>query len=174
MKRKTKVLALAGIVLMAAFLAFMCTGAFAANPSTVTVSANVASVLQLSMSKATVDFGSGVTALQPGSTYTDSVTATVDSNKIWSLKVTKSGDLTFGAFTIPSANLTYGSTTTNPANVLNLQAAGTLFLVTPTNICNTCNRGGSLPVTINYSLTVPWSVDPGTYTATHTYTVSQP
>ncbi len=174
MKRKTKILALTGVILMGAFLAFMCTGAFAANPSPVTVSATVAPAIALSMSKSTVDFGSGVTALQPGSTYADSTTATVNSNKIWSLKVTKSGDLTFGAFTIPSANLTYGSTTTDPVNVLNVQAAGTQFGTTSTNVCNACLRGSGLPVTINYSLVVPWSVDPGTYTATHTYTVSQP
>ena len=95
MKRKTKVLALTGVILMGAFLAFMCTGAFAANTAAVTVSANVAPALQLSMSKLTVDFGSGITPLQPGSTYNDSTTATVDSNKIWSLKVTNGADLTF-------------------------------------------------------------------------------
>ena len=170
-RRRAKVLALAGIVLMAAFLAFMCTGAFAANPSTVTVSANLASVLQLSMSKATVDFG-GV--LQPGSTHTDTDIATVDSNKIWSLKVTKSSDLhdAVSGMSIPSANLTYGSTSANP-NVLNLQASGTQFGAS-TNVCNTCGRGPAMAVTVTYSLTVPWNVEPGTYTATHTYTATQP
>jgi len=174
MKRKTKILALTGVILMGAFLAFMCTGAFAATTATVSVSATVAPALSLTVSKSTIDFGSGVTPLQPGSTYADSTTATVNSNKIWSLKVTKGGDLTFGTFTIPSANLTYGSTTTDPVNVLNVQAAGTQFGTTSTNVCNACLRGSGLPVTINYSLVVPWSVDPGTYTATHTYTVSQP
>lgn len=102
--------------------------------------------------------------------------ATVNSNKIWSLKVTKGGDLVTGAggagYTIPSTNLTYGATSGN-GKVKNLQVAGTQF-GTDTNICNTCDRGGVMAVTVNYSLVVPWEVEPGPYTATHTYTATQP
>ena len=150
----------------------MCAGAFALNPTAVNVSAQVPTTLQLSMSKPTVDFGGG--ALSPGNSASDSVTATVNSNKLWSLKVHKDQDLTSGAFTIPSTDLMYTSTTTQPTHVKNLVGTATPFSTTDASVCGNCDRGNNLDVTISYSLNVPWDVEPGTYTATHTYTATQP
>lgn len=170
MGRKTKRMAVAGVIVLAAFMAFMSMGAFGANPEAVSVSANLATTLQLSVSKNTVSFGGG--SLAPGSTVTDSVVATVNSNKVWSLKVTKSGDLASGGFTVPSTAFTFGATSSD-GKVKNLTAAGAQF-GTDTPVCSTCDRGSAMPVTVNYSLVVPWDVEPGTYTATHTYTATQP
>lgn len=168
MSRKTKMMAVAGVIVLGACMAFMSMGAGAAD---VSVTATVSSVLSLSVGSP-VAFGTVV----PGTTATGSTLATVSSNKIWSLKVTKGGDLVTGAggtgLTIPSANLTYGSTTSN-SKVKNVQAAGTQF-GTDTNICNTCDRGSGMAVTVSYSLLVPDDVEPGAYTATHTYTATQP
>jgi hypothetical protein len=171
MKRRTKMMVLTGVILLAGFMVFMSVGGFAANPQPVTVSASVSAALQMSMSDAnTVDWG-GV-ALAPGSVYTDSITATVSSNKVWSLVVTKSADLTSGAFTIPTANLTYG--VVGAGGVKNPAPSGSTF-GTGSNVCNTCDRGSGETAIITYSLNLPWTVEGGlTYAATHTYTASQP
>jgi hypothetical protein len=169
MKRRTKMLALTGVILLAGFMVFMGIGGFAANPENVSVSANVAAALQMSMDTNLVDWG-GV-ALDPGSVHTDAVTATVSSNKVWSLVVTKNRDLTNGTEVIPSTSLTYG--VAGSGGVKNPQAAGTQF-GTSTNVCNACDRGVNT-ATITYSLNIPWDTVPElTYTATHTYTASQP
>lgn len=161
-----------GGVLVGCLVLFMAVGALAVNTAGVSVSANVAPGLELTMSSTTINFGGG--ALAPGSVHADSTIATVNSNKLWSLKVKKDTDLTYLTYTIPSANLTYTSTTTTPATVHNTVVASTPFSTTDASTCSACDRGSAMSLTMNYSLTVPWENEPGTYTATHTYTVTQP
>jgi hypothetical protein len=167
---RNRVLIICG-VLTGCFMIFMAAGAFAANPQGVSVSANVSPGLELTMSSTTINFGGA--ALAPGSSYNDSTTATVNSNKLWSLKVKKDHDLTYTTYTIPSSNLTYTSTSTNPG-VKNLVGTATEFSASDASACSGCDRGSSMSLTINYSLSVPWTIEPGVYTATHTYTATQP
>ena len=162
-----------GGILVGCLMLFMAVGAFAANPTGptgVSVSATLSSGLQLTMSSTSIDFGT----VAPWSTTPASTTATVNSNKAWSLRAQKNTDLTTGTYTIPSENLTYTSTTTTPATVHNTVVASTQFSTTTAAVCSGCDKGSSMTLTMNYSLTVPWTNEPGTYTATHTYTATQP
>jgi len=167
MNRRTKRMALVGVILLGASMLFMSVGGFAANPQAVTVSATVQASMQLTMAS-TLAFGS-----QPPGTYAQSLAASVNSNKTWSMGVVKSGDLTDGTDTIPSADLTYTSSSADPL-VQGLQGSATQFGIASTNVCNGSLRGSGETLNVNYSLTIPWNVGDGTYTATHTYTVTQP
>jgi hypothetical protein len=172
METKKRKVVIVSLVVVAAFTLFVCAGALAANPTSVSVSANVASTIQLSMPTTTVNFGGG--SLAPGQTYNQTITASVNSNKAWSLKVTKDHDLHGAGATpedIPSADLTFEATSSDPA-VTYKAPAGTQF-GTAVNVVQG-NRGNNIASSIVYSLTVPWDLAPDTYSATHTYTATQP
>ncbi len=172
MGKRTKLMALLGVVLVAAFMLFMGIGSFAANPESVSVSAAVAASMQLSVNTNTVDWGGG--SLAPGSSYSDSITATVNSNKPWSLAVSKNQDLTNGSNSIASTNLRYTSSSSD-SRVKNLVGTPTEFTTSDVNVCSACDRGANMSLDVSYGLTVPWDVEGGlTYSATHTYTVTQP
>lgn len=169
---RKRALVISGIMVVC-FVVFMVAGAFAANTGDVGVSATLAPGIELTMNLSTVNWGGA--SLAPGSTYTDNtLAATVNSNKAWSLQVKKLGDLTFGTATIPSANLTWTSTSTTPTKVNNLVGSDTEFQITDAATCSACDRGSGMNVTMHYKLVVPWDNDPGAYTATHRYTVTQP
>ncbi len=125
--------------------------------------------IQLTMSTPTVNFGGGM--LQPREApYTQSIAATINSNKPWRILVTKDGDLRVGAQTVPSANFTFSAT--GPAGKTAYEApAGTQFGANVRVAEGT--RGSGLATTINYSLTIPWELEPDAYSATHTYTALQ-
>jgi spore coat protein U-like protein len=174
MRGRTKITVLVGLMLVGAFVVFMGVGGLTAEKTAnVTVQAGVAPALQLNVNSP-VDFG---TNLAPGNTvaYTASTNATVSSNRTWKLSVHKGGDLSFteggNTYTIGSNNLTYG-VTSGDSKVKGKQAAGTTFETTDTNICIGCDRGGSIPVSINYSLMVPWDARDGAYSAAHVYTAN--
>jgi hypothetical protein len=170
MRKRTRIMALVGLMSVGAFVVFMGIGGFAVEDSgSIGVSAGIAPTIQLTMGP-DIDFGP---ALAPGTSYSGSTTATVNSNKTWLMSVEKDGDLTQGAFTIPSENLTYGSDNGGDTRIKNTQASGATFELDPgSNVANGCDRGAVEAVNINYSLTVPWDVEAGTYTATHTYTAN--
>ncbi len=169
MKRRTKMMVLTGVILLAGFMVFMSVGGFAANPQAVTVSATVSASMQLTMAS-TLALGTQ----PPGGPYTQSIAATVNSNKTWNMGVVSSGLLTSAPDTIPSAEPDLHIQHRGDANVKNVQGSATQFGTTSTNVCNGSLRGSGEMLNVNYSLTIPWDVQPGTYTATHTYTVTQP
>jgi hypothetical protein len=160
-----------GLIVAAATALFICAGAIAANPTSVSVSASVPSTIELTMPTTVVNFGGG--SLAPGSTYTQGISASVNSNKAWTLKVTKNHDLRGTGATpedIPSADLTFTSSTSDPK----VTPVGTpTEFGTNTTVCSGA-RGNNLSSTITYSLTVPWDQAPDTYSATHVYTATQP
>jgi hypothetical protein len=109
-------------------------------------------------------------SLTPGQTFTQSVTATINSNLLWRISVTKAGDLQSPSGSIPSADFTFGAV--GPANHTTYQApAGTQFGTDSLVVSG--NRGSGMATTITYSLTVPWTVAADTYSASHTYTAVQ-
>jgi hypothetical protein len=164
---------LVGMVVLGAFTVFMCAGAFGAEDSTtVGVTVKVPPTIQLSVSGGPVDYGS----LPPGSTNTSKTLAVgINSNKTWNLFVAKNHDLQNGTNLIPSADFKFlgegaGSGVTIDAG------AYTEFGGTNTQIAHG-TRGASRNLTVRYSLMVPWDVegdDANSYTATHTYTATQP
>lgn len=165
-----KRLIIGSIVVLSAFGLFLCAGAFAANPTSVSVSANIASTLQLNMPVTSITWSG---PQEPGATVTGNISATINSNKAYALKVTKDHDLTGTGptpETIPSANLTFGATL--PTGGTYNAPAGTTF-GTDTRVIEGA-RGSGLSTTITYSLTVPWDQAPDTYSATHVYTATQP
>lgn len=125
--------------------------------------------LQLAISSSSVDFGGG--PLEPGDTpYAQSIDATVNSSRSWRILVTKDGDLQGGTQTIPSANFTFSAT--GPSGRTIYQApAGTEFGTNTRVVEGT--RGSNLATAISYSLTIPWELEPDTYSAVHTYTALQ-
>lgn len=169
MSRKRKWTILVGLGLIGLFVLFMSIGAVADNPTNVSVSATIGPTIQLNMPTTTVDFGGG--SLEPGQNYGQVISATVNSNRDWQLAVTKDQDLTSGSDTIPSANLTFGATAVNFTETYEAPA-GTEFGTDTVVVSG--NRGGGLDTNISYSLDVPWTVPDGVYTATHTYTATQP
>jgi hypothetical protein len=166
-KRKVIV---ATVVIVGAFTLFMCAGSLAADspPKAVDVSATISPTIQLDMSTTSVTWGAAV----PGTTVTADITASINSNKAYALKVTTDGDLT-GAVsleTIPSANFTFGATL--PAGGTYNAPPSTTFGTDVSVVAGA--RGSARSTTISYSLDVPWDQAPDTYTATHTYTATQP
>ncbi|MHB8893846.1 MAG: hypothetical protein ACYC99_01535 [Candidatus Geothermincolia bacterium] len=164
-KRKKAVLV--ALVVVGALGLFMCTGALAVNPTSVTVSATIPSTLQLTMPVTSVTWSGPQT---PGATVTGDITASINSNKAYALKVTKDHDLQGATESIPSANLTFGATL--PVGGTYNAPAGTTF-GTDTRVIEGA-RGNNRNTTISYSLTVPWDQAPDTYSATHVYTATQP
>jgi len=172
MKRK---LVLAGSVVVGAFMLFMCAGSLAKIPTNVTVSAQVPATIQLDMPTTTVNWDGK--SLEPGGTYTQTISATINSNKGWTLSVYKDHDLTGTGGTpetIPSADLTY----TSASSDTRVTSKRTEAIEFPVQEYETWvvkgTRGSGITSTITYSLTVPWDLAPDTYTATHTYTATQP
>lgn len=166
MRKKTTVV---GLVAAAALALFAFAGATAANPTDVTVSATVPTMLQLDMPTTAVTFGT----VNPGDpAVTRNITATINSNKAYALKVTKNHDLqnAGGTQTIPSSYLTFGATM--PAGGTYNAPSGTQFGTDTEVIAGA--RGSGRSTTITYSLSVPWDQEPDAYTATHTYTATQP
>ncbi|MBN2169248.1 MAG: hypothetical protein JW738_08390 [Actinobacteria bacterium] len=170
MNRK-KWTALLVVAVVGVIMALMCVGSFAVNPTDVSVSAQIAPTIQLDMPDTTVDFGGA--GLAPGAVYSDSVTATVNSNRAWRLDVVKDQDLTSPSGTIPSSQLTFGAAGVAPFTPTYVAPAGTEFGSSATEVVAGA-RGSSLQSTISYSLNVTWDIQPDTYTATHTYTATQP
>lgn len=165
MKKK---LVIAGILALGAFFLFMTVGAYADNPTGVSATAALAPTLQLNMPTTAVDFGGG--PLEAGQNYNQAITASINSNKAYRLAVTKDHDLQGPTESIPSASFTFGATL--PAGGTYNAPAGTEF-GTATRVVEGA-RGNNRSTTITYSLTVPWDQAPETYTATHTYTATQP
>ena len=167
-RKKAVILAL---VVVGALGIFMCSGAFAATSATVTVSATINPTIELTMPTTSVTW-TGAQAL-PGTTVTAPITATINSNKAYALKVTQDHVLTgIGTTppTIPTADFTFGATM--PTGGTYNAPAGTQF-GTAVRVIEGA-RGSGLSTTITYSLTVPWDQAPDTYSATHTYTATQP
>ena len=90
-----------------------------------------------------VEFGT----VDPGATASQDVTLTVSSNKVWRLDETTAGD-----------TLELGLTTT-----LLDSAAGTYPYA----------KGKDTEHVDTFSIDIPWSTEPGTYTATKLYTLTQ-
>ena len=169
MRKKLSVL-LAGLFCL--FLLVMGMGALASNPQGVSVTANVPPTLTLGMPATAVNWGGS--NLAPGTQYDQTITATVSSNKDWSLMVYKGGDLSNGTDTIPSSNLLYTSSSSDPK--VTATRTDRAFIANPGEYCVQGTRGGSISSSIQYNITVPWDVTPGTYTVAggHTYTATQP
>lgn len=151
------------VSVLAVFGLIMTSGvAMAANPSVVSVTANVPSSLDLTIASGSpVAFGSVV----PGDVSNQSLVLNVKSNKPWNLAVKTGGLLkNVGGSTIASSQLLYSGG----------DKTDTQFTVTDVNLY-TANQAktGSTDVTVAYKLTVLWTDDPGAYTASHTYTLAQ-
>lgn len=125
--------------------------------------------LQLAISASSVDFGGG--PLQPRETpYTESLTATVNSNRSWRILVTKDGDLSSATQSIPSADFTFSAS--GPAGRTIYEApAGTEFGANTRVVDGT--RGSGLATIVNYSLSIQWELEPDVYSAVHMYTALQ-
>ena len=165
---------LVALIVVGALTLFMCVGATGATQPPqqgVSVSATINATLELTMSTTSVTWN-GATAI-PGTTVTAPITATINSNKPYALTVTQDRLLTGTGTpqpTIASGNFTFGATI--PTGGTYNAPAGTEF-GTATRVIEGA-RGSGLSTTITYSLTVPWDQTPDTYTATHTYTATQP
>ncbi len=175
MRKKTLIIC-AGM--LGVFMVFMCTGAMAVNPTNNVVTVGVAPTINLVMTGTPVDYG----VLAPPTTDTTKVLGvTISSNKAWSLNVSKNQDLTMtkGAttYTIPSANFLYKCQNVG-AGVTNNQVAYAPFPLVDTLLASGI-RGISRTLDVQYSLTIDWDTEAydvvtDQYTATHTYTATQP
>jgi hypothetical protein len=176
MRKRTKILALVGVMLVGAFVVFMGIGGFAASDTeNITVTAGIAKALQMT-SGGNAAFASA--AVPGGAAVTAGTSMIVSSNATWSMSVYKSRDLTntgAPASVIPSADLTLSS-----SGVEGTVTDQTIGLVgSPTTVNSGSARGFERAVSITYSLTLPddatsWALasDEGDYTATHTFTAT--
>ena len=177
MKGRTKAIILMG-GLLGLLLFALCGVAMAAQQSaTVGVSANVGQALSLSVNKSIanpINFGGGTLDPSVG-TYNDALTATVSSNKSWTLQVSKDQDLTGGTSVIPSSQLTFTSSSSNPAVTPSSLKTGAQFGTgaSPTTVAAGTKAGG-IQVGVAYTLNITWNDDPVLYGATHTYTAVAP
>lgn len=157
-----------GAFVLALFMLLPCVCAPAEPQSEADSVLQAAPMVQLGLSTSTVNFGAGT--LQPRHTpYTQSITATVNSNAPWRLSVSKDHDLLGTIDSIPSAGLTF-SAAGPPGKTTYAAPAGTEFGGN-TRVVEGI-RGSNLMTAITYSLAVPWEIEPDTYSATHIYTAS--
>ncbi|MBC7253536.1 MAG: hypothetical protein H5T72_06180 [Actinobacteria bacterium] len=171
MKRRMRILGMVGVTSLLLVL-LLGVPAQAANPESVTVSATVAEALRLTVSETTVDFG-GSLLPDGGPTgngvYTDTLGAAVSANRPWRLEVTKDRDLTSASGYIPSARLTFTSSSSD-GRVTAKQSSATEFGSSAVMVAEG-SRGGNINVTVSYRVDIEWEDAPDTYTAVHTYTV---
>lgn len=132
----------------------------AANTVSVTVTAS--QKITLTMADATLDFGN----LDPGTTTTapTAVTANVRSNKAWDLTYTASG--MNEAAGMPLSQLKWG-TEADGSGATSFAATGTFLSNQPK-----APSSAGQDVTHYYTIEVPWSADPGAYSATVTYSAT--
>jgi hypothetical protein len=172
MSGRSRRVALAGTIVLAAFMAFMCMGSFGAEATqSIGVSVRVPPTIQLSVAGGPVDYGDAV----PGTPITDKVLSVgINSNKNWNLLVRKDHDLDNGAQTIASSAFLFRGENAG-AGVTIDTGSYTEFGAANTQIANG-TRGAGRSLDVRYSLTVPWDTEGSTdsYSATHTYTATQP
>lgn len=165
MKRKRKILIICAGVL-GAFIVFMCVGAMAADP-TVEISATIVSTLNFSLNSTAFTWG----AIEPGVDKTDTTTATISSNKGWSVSVTKDQDLTSPSGVIDPSAFTFTSAPDGGGKITTYQSTDTAFGTDTQVYVGT--RAGGIEGVITYKLVVSWDIAADVYTATHTYTAIQ-
>ncbi|HHY38363.1 MAG TPA: hypothetical protein GX507_05485 [Clostridia bacterium] len=132
----------------------------AANTVSVTVTAK--EKITLTMADATIDFEQ----LDPGTTTTSNtaITANVRSNKAWDLTYTASGmDPDAG---MPLSQLKWG-VLSNGFDATSFAASGTFLSNQPKAPSN-----AGQDITHYYTIEVPWTADPGAYSATVTYSAT--
>lgn len=108
--------------------------------------------------------------------------ATIKSNSGWSLKLFKAPTVIAGACTAVVSDMA-DSTCTKvlPSTALQWKAgAGAFAQITGTNlagaqtVATSATSTASTAVVITYQLTIGWADEAGTYSALHTYTLTQP
>lgn len=130
--------------------------------NTVTVSVTAKEKIVLTMADVTINFG----AVDPGTTTTSptAVGANVRSNKSWDLTYTASGmDPDAG---MPLGQLKWGSQS-NGSDATSFTESGTFLSNQPKAPSN-----AGQDITHYYTLEVPWTADPGAYSASVTYSAS--
>lgn len=172
MKKRTRLTLLAGVVMLAGFMVFMGAGSYAANPETVGVSVTVSPTTQLSMTGIPVAYGALAPQDPPAEDTTKVLGVRINSNRDWALGITTSGNLTdSGSNTIPSGNFLFQGENAGPSGVTldinSYQEFGAKQIAHGT-------RGGNRTLDVRYSLLIDWDVAPAAYSATHTYTVTNP
>ncbi|MFH1150077.1 MAG: hypothetical protein V1748_06360 [Actinomycetota bacterium] len=175
MSRKTKIMTLVGVGLMALLVMALGAGAFAAQDTEqVAVQVTVPATIQLALDTASIDYGT----LAPPTTDTSEVIgATVNSNKAWNLYVSKNQDLTKGTDTIASSNFLFQGENAGAGVTLDVSSYAQFASGAPGTLLAHGTRGSGRTLDVRYSLTIPWDVegdDTTPYTATHTYTATQP
>lgn len=167
-----KRLLVVGIGLIGLFIVSMCLGGAIAQ-ETVAPTAIVAATVELNLTEAVIDWDAA--SLDCGTIYDDtSMDIEVKANTNWIVTVSTDQLLT-GVTppneTIPSANFYFSCAT---GGNVTFGATNQTFPITPAPAATACSgtRGiGSSNTT--YTLDVPWTVQPDTYTgATHTYTIA--
>lgn len=131
-----------------------------AKAATVSVSVTAREKITLTMEDQTLNFGQ----LDPGTTMTSAtpVTGDVRSNKTWYLTYTASG--MNDAAGMPLGQLKWG-VQANGSDAASLSASGTFL--------STMAKTQSYNFSHYYTIEVPWTADPGAYSATVTYTATQ-
>ncbi len=176
MSKRMKMMALIGVILVAAFMAFMGSGSFAANTDSknVGVTAAVASTAQLTITSGSpVAYGDLAPVDTPVADTSKVLSLRVNSNKAWNLSVTKGGDLSGGGFNIPSANFKFQGESASTGVTLDVSSYAE-FASTPGTQLAHGLRGANRTLDVRYSLLIDWDIQPASYTATHTYTVLNP
>jgi hypothetical protein len=128
----------------------------------------------LALDTGAINYGS---MAPPTSDTAHIIGATVNSNKAWNLYVSKNQDLTKGADTIASTNFLFRGEAPGAGVTLDISAYTEFATGSPGTLLAHGTRGSGRTLTVRYSLTIPWDAegdDTNTYTATHTYTATQP
>jgi len=146
-------------------------------PSVTVAASGSLTVTPVGMSYGTRQAGETI-AYNEGSGHLVELTIKTNTNT-WDVNVSKDQDLTSGTYTIPSSNFTYDSVyvsgNPNNPNVYSGLEFGTAG--SPSNVTDSPAGGAkaqNLRVDVRYNLTIPEYQDPGTYQATHTYTLTLP
>ena len=164
------------VLLSATTIAFCLSGTTgAATTGTVTPSVTVTSSMSLIIEDAgNIQWGSQ----SAGSHLTGTIQARISANADWNLTVQATSgypgtnELTDGNHRILSANFKYTSTAGSPAPAGSGAAATSFEGSGPTNVWIEGTATSDCRVAVSYDLQIPASQPPGTYTATHTYTLT--
>lgn len=115
-----------------------------------------------------------------GSSLSGTIQARIGANTTWTLTVqptsghTTTNNLTDGSHSIPSSCFTYTSAAGSPApsGGSGISSAIPFDGANQTNVWTGGTTTADCGVAITYNLQIPANQAPGTYTATHTYTVT--
>ncbi|MCR4392055.1 MAG: hypothetical protein NUV94_04570 [Candidatus Acetothermia bacterium] len=164
------------VVLVAGMMMGVVTGMAASVTQGSTATFSVPTLIRLSLTTATVDFGA-LTEADYDRGYGEIVNAqgvAIWSNKDWTLTVAADAATWTAPWAKPSTDLLWRAATTEPSHVDSYNGSFAGMDVSPAQVA-AGKRGGNIRLSMDFRVLVSWENDPaGDYSLGFTYTLTAP